>query len=177
MRFYNTQIEGAYLIEKQPFQDSRGSFARIYCEKEFQEAGLDISIVQMNLCENKERGTLRGLHFQIGEKSEDKVVSCLQGRIYDVCVDVRPNSPTFGKWLGYELSHDNNRMLFLPKGCAHGYVTLESNCSLLYMMSEFYAPGFDAGYRYDDPAFKIDWPITENILISDKDKNLPYFNK
>lgn len=176
MKFYNTDIDGAFLIERQPNQDERGYFTRLYCENEFKNSGLDISFVQMNLCENKQRGTLRGLHFQKGSKAEDKVVSCLRGRIYDVCVDIRQYSPSFGKWVGYELSEENNRMLFIPKGCAHGYVTLEPDSQLLYLMSEFYSPGYDAGYRYDDPAFQITWPISENIILSEKDKNWPYFH-
>ncbi len=177
MRFYETDIDGAFLIEREPYEDERGYFARLYCENEFHKADLDISFVQMNLCENKKAGTLRGLHYQTGNKVEDKMVSCLHGRIFDVCVDIRRNSRSFGKWIGYELSEKNNKMLFLPKGCAHGYITLEAKCQLLYLMSEYYAPGYDAGYRYDDPIFNIKWPILDvnEIILSDKDKNWPYF--
>lgn len=170
------EIRGAFLIQRQPFTDERGYFARLYCEKEFQEAGIDIEIKQMNLCENKEAGTLRGLHFQEGEFAEDKVVSCTRGRIYDVCVDVRPDSDTYLKYCAYELSEDNGAMLYVPKGCAHGYVTLTDNCQLLYLMSQFYVPGYARGYRYDDPTFHIEWPIRSRLILSEKDKELPYIN-
>lgn len=171
------EIEGAFLIQRQPFRDERGYFARLYCEREFQEAGIDMEIKQMNLCENKETGTLRGLHFQDGSFAEDKVVSCTRGQIYDVCVDVRPDSETYLKYCAYELSEDNGMMLYIPKGCAHGYVTLTDNSQLLYLMSQFYVPGCAKGYRYDDPAFHIEWPITDGLILSEKDKELPYINQ
>ncbi len=169
-------IEGAFLVKREPNRDERGYFARFYCEKEFQAAGIQMEIRQMNLCVNKQKGTLRGLHFQKGTHAEDKVVSCTRGVIYDVCVDVRESSPTYLKYCACELSEDNGNMLFIPKGCAHGYVTLEENCQLLYLMSEFYAPEAAAGYRYDDAAFGIEWPLTEGLVISQKDKELPFIN-
>ena len=169
-------IEGAFLVQRQPVRDERGYFARLYCEKEFQANGINMEIKQMNLCKNKEPGTLRGLHFQEGEFAEDKVVSCTRGQIYDVCVDVRPDSHTFLKYYACELSEDNGTMLYIPKGCAHGYVTLTENCQLLYLMSQFYVPGCARGYRYDDPAFQIEWPIREGLILSQKDKELPYIN-
>lgn len=174
MKFLKTQIEGAYLIERTPNVDNRGYFTRLYCAREFKEAGIEMTFPQMNLCQNKEKGVLRGLHFQTGGKEEDKVVACTRGKIFDVCVDIRKESKTYCKYIAYELSEENGRMLFLPKGCAHGYMTLEENCQLLYMMSEFYVPGLAAGYRYDDPAFQINWPNITNLIISDKDKQLPY---
>ncbi len=167
-------IKGAFLIERQANRDERGYFARLYCENEFRSAGIDMEIKQMNLCQNKEKGTLRGLHFQIGDFGEDKVVSCTRGCIYDVCVDVRPDSPTYLKYYGHELSEENGKMLYIPKGCAHGYVTLGEDCQLLYLMSEFYAPEYAGGYKYDDPAFQIDWPIKKGLHISQKDRELPY---
>lgn len=170
-------IEGAFLIKREPNRDERGYFARFYCEKEFQAAGIQMEIRQMNLCVNEQRGTLRGLHFQKGIYAEDKVVSCTRGVIYDVFVDVRKNSPTYLKYCACELSEDNGNMLFIPKGCAHGYVTLDENCQLFYLMSEFYVPEAVAGYRYDDPAFGIEWPLTEGLIISQKDKALPFINR
>lgn len=174
MKFLKTQIEGAYLIERTPNVDNRGYFARLYCAQEFKEAGIGMAFPQMNLCKNREKGVLRGLHFQSGGKEEDKVVACTRGRIFDVCVDIRKESETYCKYIAYELSEENGRMLFIPKGCAHGYMTLEEDCQLLYMMSEFYVPGLASGYRYDDPAFQIKWPKVSNLIISDKDKLLPY---
>ena len=167
-------IKGAFLIERKPNRDERGYFARLYCENEFRESGICMPIRQINLCENKEKGTLRGLHLQKGRHAEDKVVSCTRGRIYDVCADVREDSPTYLKYCAYELSEDNGRMLFIPKGCAHGYVTLEEDSQLLYLMSEFYVSEDAGGYRYDDPALGIAWPITENLVMSHKDRELPY---
>ena len=174
MKFIKTEIEGAYVIERTPNVDERGYFARLYCSNEFKEAGIITSFPQINLCQNKEIGTLRGMHYQAGEKGEDKVVSCIRGKIYDVCVDIRPYSKTFCNYIGYELSEENGRMLFIPKGCAHGYMTLEENCQLLYLMSEFYEPNLAAGYRYDDPAFNIVWPKMDKLIISEKDKKLPF---
>lgn len=174
MLFERTEMEGLFLIKRTPFKDERGYFSRMYCEEEFKKAGIQEKFVQINLCANEKKGTLRGLHYQL-EKAEDKVVVCVRGRIWDVCVDLRPNSPTFKKHMAYELSEENNQMLFIPKGCAHGYLTLEENSQLVYLMSEFYIPGNDAGYRYDDPAFHIAWPFeTDTIIISEKDRNLPY---
>ncbi len=169
-------IEGAFLIEMEPNKDERGYFTRLYCEKEFQASHIQMEIKQMNLCVNEKRGTLRGLHFQNGIHAEDKVVSCTRGVIYDVCVDVRKNSPTYLKYYACELSEDNGKMLFIPKGCAHGYVTLDRNCQLLYLMSEFYVSEAAAGYRYNDPAFGIEWPLRERLVISQKDKELPFIS-
>lgn len=174
MIFENTAIEGVVLIKRTSSTDERGYFARLYCENEFREAGIHERFVQANLCFNEKKGTLRGLHYQVG-KQEDKLVSCIRGRIWDVCVDLRADSETYLKYVAYELSEENQQMLYIPKGCAHGYMTLEDNCQLVYMMSEFYIPGNDAGYRYDDPAFKIQWPsVGGTLVLSEKDKNLPY---
>lgn len=176
MIFNETCVEGAFFIERQPNQDERGYFARLYCEEEFHAAGIEMVIQQMNLCENKEIGTLRGLHFQKDGYEEDKLVACTRGKIYDVCADIRPASPTYLQYCAYELSEENGGMLYIPKGCAHGYVTLANDCQILYLMSQFYMPGYDSGYRYDDPAFHINWPIKEGLIISAKDQTLPYIN-
>ncbi len=176
MKIQTLDIEGSFLIERIPNRDERGYFSRLYCEREFQEMGIDASFKQMNLCENRNRWTLRGLHYQMGTHAEDKVVACTRGRIFDVFVDIRPDSKTFKKYCGYELSEENGAMLYIPKGCAHGYVTLEDDCQLLYLMSEFYEPGYSYGYRYDDPAFDIKWPEYGKLTISDKDQKLPFIN-
>lgn len=177
MNFEKTLIEGAYIVTRSPYEDFRGSFARLYCEREYLEAGIKERFRQINLCCNLKKGTLRGLHYQKGGKAEDKVVACINGKIFDVCVDLRKDSQTFGRYISEELSGENGKMLYIPKGCAHGYVTLEDCSQLLYLMSEFYIPGLEAGYKYDDPAFSIKWPLKSGLIISDKDLALPYSNK
>jgi dTDP-4-dehydrorhamnose 3,5-epimerase len=174
MKITPLEIYGSYIIEREPYKDDRGYFARLYCEKEFKNAGIDMNIKQMNLCENKQKGTLRGMHYQSGSYAENKLVSCTRGKIFDVFVDLRVESPTYLKYNSYELSEENGKMLYIPEGCAHGYLTLSQDCQILYLMSEFYEPGHSAGYRYDDPSFNIKWPQTGNLIISEKDRKLPY---
>lgn len=176
MVFRKTKISDAYVIEREQICDNRGYFTRLFCQNEYEKEALQSHFVQINVSENIRKGTLRGLHYQ-KEKLEDKLVACLRGRVFDVCVDIRTDSPTYGEYIAYELSEKNRRMIFIPKGCAHGYLTLEDDSQLLYLMSEFYIPGNDAGFRYDDPFFHIEWPIENDIIISDKDKSLPYFTK
>lgn len=175
MDFLKTSIEGAMLIKRKAIKDSRGYFGRLYCEKEFSENGMLDKFVQDNICFNEKKHTIRGLHYQ-SVKQEGKLVTCLKGSIWDVCVDIRKNSNTLCKYVAYELSDSNQCMLFIPKGCAHGYITLEDNCVVLYKMTEFYIPGNDGGYRYDDPSFGVEWPCDmRDIVISEKDKKLPFF--
>ncbi len=174
MIFIPLEIEGAFLITREANEDERGYFARSYCEKEFEAAGIKMHICQINVCVNKEKNTLRGMHLQLGEKAEDKLVSCNRGAIYDVFVDMRKNSKTYLKYYAHELSEKNGCMLYIPKGCAHGYLTLQNDCQLLYLMSEFYEPGASTGYKYDDPVFGIEWPSKDNLIISDKDKKWDY---
>jgi len=174
MRFECTNVDGAILIRQQPFTDERGYFSRIFCEKAFRENGLPHKFVQSNLCQNKAAGTLRGLHTSIEGYEEDKLVTCTRGRVFDVCADTRVHSPTYGQYAECELSESNGNMLFIPKGCAHGYITLEADCQLLYFMSEFYVPSTTAGYRYDDPFFSIKWPFEEPLILSEQDANWPY---
>lgn len=176
MNFIQTNLNGVFLIQKHPNTDERGTFTRIFCEREFKAHGLSDRYVQLNICNNIKRATIRGLHFQRGNNAEDKVVSCIKGKIYDVCIDLRPESPTYMSSYCTVLSEKNNNMLYIPKGCAHGYQTLEDDSSVLYYMSEFYVPDSGAGYNYADPSFAIDWPIKENIIISEKDKNLPFIH-
>ena len=177
MEFEKTKIDGAVLIKRIPYEDERGSFARFFCAEEFGGVGINTSYVQMNFCTNTNANTLRGLHYQIGRAAEDKLVVCVEGCVWDVCVDLRKDSPTYCQYVGYELSKTNGKMLFIPKGCAHGYLTLTANSNLVYLMSEFYIENMSAGYRYDDPTFAIDWPIMNNLVISKKDATLPFIEK
>jgi dTDP-4-dehydrorhamnose 3,5-epimerase len=176
MIFTETELKGAFIIEIERRGDERGFFARAWCQKEFEAHGLSPNWVQANLAFSKKRGTLRGLHYQIAPYEEAKLMRCIRGAIYDVIVDLRQESPTYKRWLGVELSADNRKMLYVPEGFAHGYQTLVDNSETYYPVSQFYSPGFERGARWDDPAFGVEWPITENLIISDKDKSWPDFS-
>jgi dTDP-4-dehydrorhamnose 3,5-epimerase len=176
MIFKKTKIKGLYIIEPEFKIDERGYFARIFCKKEFKKNGFDFEIVQTNRSLTKKKGTIRGMHFQKKPKSEDKIICCLKGKIFDVAIDLRKNSPTFGKWVGVELSEENKKMFLIPKGFAHGFQTLTDNCEILYFMSEFYSPKYESGVRWNDPFFNIKWPI-KNPILSEKDKNWPLVKK
>jgi dTDP-4-dehydrorhamnose 3,5-epimerase len=173
MIFTPASVDGAYVIDVEPREDERGFFARVWCEREFAEHGLTTRLVQWNLAFSHRRGTLRGLHFQSPPHAEAKLVRCTRGAIYDVIVDLRPASPTFTQWLGVELTADNRRMLYVPEGCAHGYQTLVDNTETLYPVTEFYTPEAEAGVRWDDPAFGIEWPDAKGALLSEKDRSWP----
>ncbi len=172
MIFHPTKLDGVSVIEQEPRADERGYFARIFCKDELAKVGIEFDIVQASHSFTREKGTIRGMHFQKEPKAEDKIVQCLSGKIYDVVVDLRKDSPTFGKWIAEELSAENKKMLFIPKGCAHGFQTLTDNCLVQYFMNEFYSPEHASGVRFDDPAFNIPWPIKDPILF-DKDKSWP----
>ncbi|MBJ6611084.1 MAG: dTDP-4-dehydrorhamnose 3,5-epimerase [Candidatus Thiothrix moscowensis] len=172
MIFEETCLRGAYVIDPLIIGDERGFFARAWCQKEFGAHGLVTAFVQSNLSFNKFEGTLRGMHRQIAPAEEVKLVRCTKGRIYDVIVDLRPDSPTHRQWFGVELSAENHRMLYVPAGFAHGYQTLEDNCEVFYQVSEFYTPEYERGARYDDPSFGIQWPLAVSA-VSPKDKNWP----
>lgn len=174
MRFIETQLKGAYVIELELIHDERGFFARAWCQKEFEQQGLNAHLVQCNLSFNKRKGTLRGMHFQREPYQEDKLVRCHRGAIYDVIVDHRPQSATFGEWFGVELTAQNRRMLYVPKGFAHGYLTLKPNSEIFYQVSQFYQPGSEGGFRFDDPTVGIQWPIPI-ALLSPKDQALGPF--
>jgi len=175
MKFIPLSLEGAFRIELEKRGDERGFFARLFCEREFREHGLNPHVVQINNAFSRDRGTLRGMHYQLAPKAEDKVVRCLRGSFLDVIVDLRPNSETFLGHFAVELTADNRNMLYVPKGFAHGYMTLEHNTEALYLATEFYAPEHERGVRYNDPKFKIPWPF-EPTVISDKDRTLPDFD-
>lgn len=172
MIFHETKLENAYIIDIQKHQDQRGFFARAWCQNEFEAHGLVPRVVQTNISYNHVKGTLRGMHYQTAPYAETKLVRCTQGAIFDVIIDLRPDSATYQQWLGVELTAANYQMLYVPEGFAHGFVTLEDNVEVTYQVSQFYTPEAEGGVRYDDPAFGIEWPVTIAV-ISDKDKSWP----
>jgi len=172
MRFIETALKGAYIIEPEVFRDHRGFFLESYNRKVFEEHGLNVDFVQDNHSLSDKPGVLRGLHFQRPPYEQTKLVRVVAGRVLDVIVDLRKGSPTYGEWLSVELSMDNKRILFVPKGFAHGFCTLEEKSQVLYKVDEFYNPGADGGLRWNDSDVAISWPTREPIM-SEKDKNLP----
>ncbi|HTV40996.1 MAG TPA: dTDP-4-dehydrorhamnose 3,5-epimerase [Candidatus Sulfotelmatobacter sp.] len=174
MKFIETSLKGVFVIELEKRGDDRGFFARAYCEREFQQRGLNPKIVQMNNSLSSQRGTLRGIHYQLAPKAEDKTFRTTRGSLFDVVVDLRPHSPTFLKHITVELTAENRKMIHVPQGCANSFMTLEDNTEIFYFTSEFYSPENERGIRYNDPQLGIQWPM-EPVVISDKDKNLPYF--
>ena len=172
MHFNPTPLNGAYTIDIEKRGDTRGFFARVFCEKEFGEIGLETRFVQINSSLSTAQGTLRGMHYQLPPAAEVKVVRCVRGALYDVIIDLRPDSPTFKQWFGTELSQDNHRMIYVPRGCAHGFLTLSDNAEALYLASAFYTPTAERGLRYDDPSIKIIWP-NQPVEVSDKDRTWP----
>ena len=173
MLITKTKIDGVYIVERKAFTDNRGSFARMVDVQLIKEAGMCSDFVQANLSQCNKAGTLRGLHSQTSEAAEDKLVTCVKGAIYDVCVDVRPGSPTFGQYVGEILSDENMKSLYVPKGFAHGYLSLTDDSLAIYFVTQFYTPGSEKGYRYDDPAFAIKWPMEPPYIISEKDLAWP----
>lgn len=176
MKFVPTEINGAYLIETNPIADSRGFFARTYCATEFAKLNLAQNMVQTNISYNHQKGTLRGLHMQQKPHEEAKLVRCTAGSIFDVLVDLRKDSSTYLHWFGAELSSENHHMLYIPQGCAHGYITLIDKTEVSYQVSEYYNSGTEVGFLWNDPAFNIKWPITP-VVISPKDQTHPPFQQ
>jgi dTDP-4-dehydrorhamnose 3,5-epimerase len=172
MIFTESVLAGAYVVEMERIEDDRGFFARSYCAEEFAARGLPAAMPQCSVSFNSRRATLRGLHYQADPHAEDKLVRCTAGAIFDVIVDLRPDSPSRGRWLGVELTADNRRSLFVPRGFAHGFITLTDGSEILYMMSVPYAPGFARGVRWNDPAIGIDWPL-EPMHMTDRDAAHP----
>lgn len=169
MIFTETPLPGAYVIDLEKRGDERGFFARAFCEKEFGAKGLATRFVQVNNSLSAQRGTLRGMHYQLAPRAETKLVRCIRGALHDVILDLRRGSPTFGKSFGAELSADNRRMMYVPKGFAHGFVTLSDDTEAFYFADEFYGPEQERGVRWNDPRFGIAWPIAP-VVISDKDR-------
>jgi dTDP-4-dehydrorhamnose 3,5-epimerase len=172
MIFIETELKDATIIELERREDERGFFARTWCQHEFEEHGLVARIVQANMSYNRLKGTLRGMHFQHAPYAETKLVRAVRGAIYDVIIDLRPESPTFKRWIGVELSADNRRALYVPEGFAHGFQTLSDDADVMYQVSAFYTPGAEGGLRYNDPSFDIQWPLPVSV-ISDKDAAWP----
>jgi dTDP-4-dehydrorhamnose 3,5-epimerase len=176
MIFTAGRISGSYIIDVERRSDERGFFARSWCEKEFAAHGLSARIMQINIGVSPRAGTLRGLHFQLPPFEEVKVVSCPRGAAYDVVVDLRSGSPTFGQWMAVELNGENARMLYVPEGCAHGYLTLFADSQVQYLTSQAYASEAARGVRFDDPAFAIEWPRQPDV-VSLADRNWPLFDR
>lgn len=176
MIFSPTTLEGSYVIDLEPYQDSRGWFARFYCKNEFEQIGHTKEWVQMNHSVTYAKGALRGMHFQKSPYREIKMVRCIAGEVFDVIIDLRKNSETFLNWFGAELSSANKRMLYIPEGFAHGFQCLSDNCELIYHHSEFYKPASEGGIRYDDPLVNIEWPLPVAEL-SERDRTHPYLDE
>jgi dTDP-4-dehydrorhamnose 3,5-epimerase len=174
MIFTQTAIAGAYIIDPERLEDERGFFARVWCRRELEAQGLNSNLVQCSISFNRRQGTLRGMHYQAPPHAEVRLVRCTSGAIVDVIVDLRPDSRTFRQWVSVELSADNRRMLYVPEGLAHGFLTLRDNTEVFYQMSEYYAAEYARGARWNDPAFGIRWPA-EVAFMSERDRNYPDF--
>jgi dTDP-4-dehydrorhamnose 3,5-epimerase len=174
MLFQPTKLQDAYLIAIEPVEDERGFFARTWCRQEFAAHGLETRLVQCNLSFNKVRGTLRGMHYQLSPSAETKLVRCIRGAIYDVAIDLRPESPTYRHWTAVTLSAENRLAFYIPQGFAHGFQSLTDEAEIFYQMSDVYAPDYARGIRWNDPAFAIDWPLPVTV-ISAKDQGYPDF--
>jgi dTDP-4-dehydrorhamnose 3,5-epimerase len=174
MIFAETMLKGVFIIEPERLEDERGFFARTWCRRVFEEHGLNSQLAQCSISFNRTRGTLRGMHYQDEPYGEAKLVRCTHGTIYDAVIDLRRGSPTFKRWIGLELTADNHRMLYIPEGFAHGFQTLEEHAEVFYQMSQFYAPDYARGVRWNDPAFDIRWPAAVSV-ISERDRSYPDF--
>ncbi|TWT44059.1 dTDP-4-dehydrorhamnose 3,5-epimerase [Phycisphaerae bacterium RAS1] len=169
MIFHRTPLSGAYVIEPEKKGDERGFFARAFCQKEFAAHDLVTSFVQVNNSLSAQKGTLRGMHYQLPPHAETKLVRCIRGSLYDLILDLRPGSPTFGQSFGAEISAENRLMMYVPKGFGHGFMTLTDNTEAFYFVDDFYAPEQERGVRWNDPKFKLQWPL-EPTVLSDKDR-------
>jgi len=172
MRFVETTVAGAFVIEPEPIADERGFFARTWCQREAEEHGLNPAVAQCNISFNLRKGTLRGMHYQAAPHEEAKLVRCARGAIYDVIIDLRPRSPSYGAHVGAELTEGNGRLIYVPEGCAHGFLTLADRTEVLYQMSQLYVPDAGRGVRWDDPAFGISWPGAVEV-INERDRSYP----
>jgi dTDP-4-dehydrorhamnose 3,5-epimerase len=175
MKFRETPLKGSYLIELEEKHDERGFFARVFCVEEFEKMGLEHDIVQINNSLSLRKGTLRGMHYQLSPKSETKIVRCIRGAFFDAIIDLRKGSPTFGRWYGEILSAENRRAIYVPKGFAHGILSLEDATEAFYLTTAFYSKEHERGIRWNDPAFGVTWPILPAV-ISEKDRTFPDFN-
>lgn len=174
MVFLETKLPGVFEIHIEPNSDARGFFARTWCQREYELRGLKGELVQCSLSSNKQKGTLRGLHYQIAPHEETKLIRCTAGAIYDVVVDLRPKAKTYKQWIAATLTAEKHNMMYVPEGCAHGFLTLEDGSEVTYQISEFWAPESARGVRWDDPAFQIQWPVKVEV-ISERDRTYPDF--
>jgi dTDP-4-dehydrorhamnose 3,5-epimerase len=173
MIFLETKLRGAFVIQLEKMEDQRGFFARAWCRKEFEEHGLNSDLAQANIAFSRKKGTLRGMHYQVSPYQEAKSVRCINGAIFDVAIDLRPESSTYKDWIGVELTADNYKMLYVPENFAHGYQTLTENTGVFYQVSQFYSPDHERGISWNDPLFGIQWPIADDVVISEKDHSWP----
>jgi len=176
MKFVETKLKGAFIIEPERLEDERGFFTRTFCQKEFEKQGLNPRVAQCNVSFNKKKGTLRGMHYQKTPHQEAKLISCIRGGIYDVIIDLRPESATYCQWFAVELRAQDYKMLYVPEGVAHGFQTLEDNSVVFYQMSESYHPECARGVRWDDRLFSIQWPLVP-LTISKRDQSYPLMSK
>lgn len=174
MKFHPLAVEGAWIVEMEPHSDERGWFARAFCATEFEARGLETRWVQANMSRSRHALTLRGMHWQRPPLEEVKLVRCARGRLWDVVADLRPDSPTFRRWAAVELDSERLRWVYVPRGCAHGFLTLEDDSEAFYLVSAFYAPESEMGLRWDDPFLSIEWPRAP-LVVSEKDRNWPAF--
>ena len=174
LKFKETPLKGAYLVYPELMGDERGFFTRSWCEREFKAHGMESRIAQCNISYNRAKGTLRGMHYQAPPFEEAKLVRCTRGAIHDVIIDLRQDSESFGKHFGVTLTAENRTMLYIPKGFAHGFLTIEDDTEIFYQMSEYYAPDYARGVRWNDPAFAIEWP-GDVLILSEKDRSFPDF--
>jgi dTDP-4-dehydrorhamnose 3,5-epimerase len=175
MVFTETAIRGIFIIDLERMEDERGFFARSFCREEFRARGLKTDIAQSNVSFNRRQGTLRGMHLQVAPRAEAKLVSCARGEVHDVVVDLRPDAPTYCKWIAVRMTEDDRRALYIPEGIAHGFQTLKDDTELFYQMFISYAPECQRGVRWDDPAFGIEWPIPDPI-VSERDRSYPLYD-
>ena len=174
MIFTEIKLKGAFIIQPEKLEDERGFFARTWCKRELEAHGANPNLVQCNISFNKKRGTLRGMHYQVAPHEEAKLVRCTMGGIYDVIIDLRPDSQTCKQWISVELTAENRKMIYIPEGFAHGSITIEDDTEVFYQMSEFYTPECAKGVRWNDPAFGITWPI-DIAILSERDRQYPDF--
>jgi dTDP-4-dehydrorhamnose 3,5-epimerase len=175
--FKETKLKGAFVIEPEKFEDLRGFFARSFSKQEFLDRGLHGQFVEAGISFNHRKHTVRGMHFQAPPNEQAKLVRCTRGRIFDAMIDLRPASPTYKQWVAQELTAENRFMLYIPEGCAHGFQTLEDDSEVFYQLSQGYAPASERGVRWNDPAFGITWPVTDGVIMNERDRNYPDFDK
>jgi dTDP-4-dehydrorhamnose 3,5-epimerase len=177
VKFEETRLKGAFIVEPDVFEDERGCFTPTWSEAEFKRQGLDTRVVQYNTSYNRRKGTLRGMHFQLNPMVEVKLVRCTRGSIQDVIIDLRPESPTFKQWVSVVLTDANRKALYVPERFAHGFQTLEDDAEVCYQVSQYYSPEHAAGVRWDDPAFAIEWPPEDRRVMSERDLSFPDFTE